>query len=159
MSEIGSRNTCCVTTAAAFFSRARPSSDSSQSCLVGFTQPGTEHSRGNAKWGGGAEDRGEKPIRASRMRQMEEVAATPEQRRENGGNVRMEGKREGLLKRNLCIAKEAAALLLLLLPRRSASASSASSIPSVINSAHAVTHNKWQSRWMHHPGDTALFLL
>ena len=86
MSEIGSRNTCCVTTAAAFFSRARPSSDSSQSCLVGFTQPGTEHSRGNAKWGGGAEDRGEKPIRASRMRQMEEVAATREQRKENGGS-------------------------------------------------------------------------
>ena len=80
--------------------------------------------------------RREKPIRASRMRQIEEVAATREQRRMEGGEERRPFETESLHCETGCCGC------------CTSSSSASASIPSVINSLHAVTHNKWQSRWI-----------
>lgn len=82
--------------------------------------------------------RREKPIRASRMRQIEEVAATREQqRRMEGGEERRPFETESLHCETGCCCGCC-----------TSSSSASASIPSVINSLHAVTHNKWQSRWI-----------
>ena len=137
MSEIGSRNTCCVIASAALF-RVRSSSELKGNPSWSTADVSREfHATRDRNLRLKRETvRREKPIRASRMRQIEEVAATREQRRMEGGEERRPFETESLHCETGCCCG--------CTPSSSASAS----IPMVINSLHAVTHNKWQSRWI-----------